>query len=273
MKTRISIVFGVLIITSMILAACAPPAAEPETVVETIIVTQEVEIEGETVIETVIVEVIVTPEPEVGEVEVPTVYYNWETEPPHADPGLATDTTSSNLIGSIFTPLTDIDDVTKEVVPALASWEGSEDATVWTFHLRDDVPWVQYNTTTGEIDAILDEDGNPRMTNAHDVVYAIKRVCDPNTASDYAWLLYTIDGCAALNEADPEADDFQDLYDAMAVEALDDYTVQFTLEFGAGFFPAVATMTQLFPVYQPIIEEVGLTGSSRALSSPTALTS
>ena len=254
MKRNISIVIALLVIASMVLGACTS-AATPETIVKTVVVTQEVEVGGETVIETVIVEVIVTPEPEVVEEEVPTVYFNWGAEPPHGDPGLATDTTSSRLIGSIFTPLTDIDDETKEVVPALAeSWEGSEDATVWTFHLRDDVPWVQYNTTTDQIEQILDEDGNPRMTNAHDVVYANKRVCDPNTASDYAWLLYTIAGCAALNGADPEADDFQDLYDAMAVEALDDYTVQFTLEFGAGFFPAVATMTQLIPVYQPIIE-------------------
>ena len=258
MNTRLSIILGVLVTASMILGACAP-AATPETItiVETVIVTEIVEGEVVEIIKTEIVEVIVTPEPEVIE-EVPTVYYNWGTEPPQADPGLATDTTSSNLIGSIFTGLTDIDDVTKKVVPALAeSWEGSEDATVWTFHLRDDVPWVQYNNITDQIEEILDEDGNPRMTNAHDVVYGVKRVCDPNTASDYAWLLYSIDGCAALNEADPEADDFQDLFDAMAVEALDDYTVQFTLEFGAGFFPSVATMHQLYPVYQPVIEEFG----------------
>jgi oligopeptide transport system substrate-binding protein len=95
------------------------------------------------------------------------------------------------------------------------------------------------------------------MTNAQDFVYGIKRVCDPNTGSDYAWLLYPIAGCEALNSADPEAEDFQELYDAMGVEAVDDFTVKFTLEFGAGFWPQVVTMANLFPVYQPPVEEFG----------------
>ena len=40
-----------------------------------------------------------------------------------------------------------------KVVPAIASsWEHNEDATVWTFHLRDDVDWVDCN---GEVKAHL----------------------------------------------------------------------------------------------------------------------
>jgi oligopeptide transport system substrate-binding protein len=187
-----------------------------------------------------------------------TMYYNWGTEPPTGDPAMTTDTTSSSLIGSIFSGLTDIDDDTKEAVPAVAeSWSASEDAVTWTFNLRQDVPWVFYNTRTGEIEQVLDDEGNPRMTNAGDFVYGIKRVCDPNTASDYAWLLYPIKGCEDLNVADPEAEDFQALYDAMGVSAPDDYTVEFTLEFGAGFWPQVVTMANLFPVYQPTVEEYG----------------
>ncbi len=266
---------AVVAIAAMVLPACAPPAT-PEVVVkevpvekkvvETVVVEKEVPVEKEVVKEvekevTKVVEVekevVVTATPVAVE-EPLTLLHNWGTEPPTADPAMTTDTTSSALIGSIFTGLTDIDDETKEAVPALASdWEPSEDATVWTFNLRDDVPWVKYNVKTGEIEQVLDADGNPRMTNAHDVVYGVKRVCDPNTASDYAWLLYPIKGCEALNTTDPEAEDFQDVYDAMGVEALDDYTVQFTLEFGAGFWPQVVTMANLFPAPQWVIEEYG----------------
>lgn len=249
MKEKSLSFLGLLIIVSMVLGACTP-----ETVVETVVITQIVE--GEVV--EVVVEVTAVPEPVEEVVEPVTVYYNWGSEPPTADSSLATDTTSSMVIGSIFTSLTDIDDATKAVVPALAtSWSGNEDSTVWTFKLRGDIPWVFYNPTTGEITEELDGDGNPRMTTAQDVVYGVKRTCDPKTASTYAWLLFPIKGCAALNGTDPEAEDFQEVYDAMGVAALDDLTVEFTLEFGAGFWPAVVTMTQLFPTPQWVVEARG----------------
>jgi len=187
-----------------------------------------------------------------------TITFNWGSEPPTADPALTTDTTSSRLIGSVFMGLTDQDDATKEIIPSLAtSWEPNADNTVWTFTLRDDVPWVQANPATGEVSQVLDDDGNPRMVNANDVVYGVKRTCDPNTASDYAWLLYAIAGCETLNSTDPAAEDFQEVYDAMGVRAVDDGTVEFTLAFGAGFFPGVTTMANLYPQPQWVIEERG----------------
>jgi oligopeptide transport system substrate-binding protein len=154
--------------------------------------------------------------------------------------------------------LTDQDDATKEIIPSLAtSWEPSENNSVWTYTLREDVPWVQHNPATGEIAEVLDDDGNVRIVNANDVVYGVKRTCDPNTASDYAWLLFAIAGCETLNSTDPSAEDFQDAYDAMGVRAVDDTTVEFTLAFGAGFFPGVTTMANLFPQPQWIIEDKG----------------
>jgi oligopeptide transport system substrate-binding protein len=245
MKGKLFFVIALLMTASFVLTACGGTGA-----VQTIIVTEIVE--GE------VVEIIVEVPAEVEGDDLNTLYYNWSTEPPTADPSLATDTTSSNVIGSIFTGLTDQNLDTLETIPALAtSWTSSEDKITWTFELRDDVPWVQYNPTTGEIAVVTDDEGNPRMTNADDVVYGVKRTCDPNTASDYAWLVYIISGCEALNTADPDAEDFQEIYDAMGVVALDDYTVEFTLEYGAGYFPAILTMANLFPTYQPIIEEKG----------------
>ena len=246
MKRKLFTLMAIGVAASMILAACGAP----QEVVKTVVVTEVVE--GE------VVEKVVTATPEAAGPMPVTVHYNWGTEPPTADPALTTDTTSSSVIDSIFMGLTDIDLETKQAIPALAeSWEASEDKIEWTFHLRDDVPWVRYNPTSGEVEQVLDDEGNPRMVNAHDVVYGIKRVCDPNTASDYAWLLYVISGCEELNTTDPEAENFQEVYDAMGVEALDDYTVKFTLAYGEGYFPQVTTMANLFPVYQPIIEEKG----------------
>jgi len=67
MKKSITIIFGLLVIASMLLSACQPAPAE--VITKTVIVTEIVEKEGETIIETQIIEVIVTPEPEPGEVE------------------------------------------------------------------------------------------------------------------------------------------------------------------------------------------------------------
>jgi oligopeptide transport system substrate-binding protein len=245
MKGKLFTIVALLIAASFVLTACGGTGA-----VETIIVTKIVE--GE------VVEVIVEVTAEAEDDDLNTLYMNWGSEPPTADPQLGTDTTSHAIIMGTFMGLTDQDNETKAVVPQLATdWSASDDKTVWTFNMRDDVPWVRFNPSTGEVEQVLDDEGNPIMVNAGDAVYGMKRLCDPNTASDYAWLGYVVKGCEALNTTDPSAEDFQEVYDAMGVEALDDYTVQFTLEYGAGYFPAVASMGNLYPTYQPIIEERG----------------
>ena len=67
MKTRLFAVLSILIVLSMVLAACAQTTAEPETVVETVIV------EGETTTIVETVEVVTTVEVEKIVEVVPTV--------------------------------------------------------------------------------------------------------------------------------------------------------------------------------------------------------
>src|SRR5918998_1676069 len=58
---------------------------------------------------------------------------NWGTEPPSLDPGLATDTTSANILNNIMDPLVQLGD-DLEPVPGLAeSWETSADGRTITF--------------------------------------------------------------------------------------------------------------------------------------------
>jgi len=242
------VLVAVLAIGSTLLSACAAPT--PETIVEQVevVVTQVVEKEGETVVE----EVIVTATPEPAPEKPVTLHWNLGTEPPQIDPALSTDTTSVLIDEQLFLGLTDFDDVTSEVIPELATdWEVSEDGLVWTFYMRDDVPWVKYNPATGDAAIVTDEDGNPRMVNAHDVEYAAKRTLNPETGSDYAYVLYIIEGAMAVNTGE-ETD-----LDTIGVEAIDDYTVAFTLRQPAGYFPGIASMWVVRPVYQPIIDEWG----------------
>ena len=256
MKKKISLIFALLFVASMVLAACAQPAQE---VVKTVIVTKEVMVEGEQVDVTEIVEVMVTPEPEAetpAEEQPVTLNWNFGTEPPTLDPSMATDNVSITVVGNTFTGLTVLDPETNEPLPYLATeWEAGEDDEgnqTWTFKLRDDIAWVKYDPTTGETIQEVDEDGNPRFVNANDVVYGVKRTIDPETASDYAYVLYIIKNAAAVNagEEGVTADD-------IGVVALDDQTVQFTLENAAGYFPAIASMWVAMPMPQWAIEEWG----------------
>jgi peptide/nickel transport system substrate-binding protein len=62
-RNKLMLAFGLLVIASMVLTACAAPTPVVETKIETVVVTQVVEKEGETVVETVVQVVISTPEP------------------------------------------------------------------------------------------------------------------------------------------------------------------------------------------------------------------
>jgi oligopeptide transport system substrate-binding protein len=203
---------------------------------------------------------------------------NLGTEPPSADPAISTDTTSIEIIEHMFLGLVDLDEVTMAPIPELAtSWDVSEDGLTWTYHLRNDVYWVRYDTEVGrvlqetaslpdEAKSILreqdrelfvgkDADGNSyvvaqradasgffRLVSAYDVEYGVKRTLDPITASDYSYVLYIIQGAYEANTADPTSPDFPVLMDAIGVKALDAFTVQFTLIAPAGYFGQIVSM-------------------------------
>lgn len=172
-----------------------------------------------------------------------TLDLNWGTEPPSLDPSLGTDTTSIGIINELFLGLTELDPETQEATPELATdWTISEDGLTWTFTLRDDVPWVQM------VDGEVVQTGE--MVTAGDVAYGLKRTCDAETASDYAYVLYIVAGCEAANTGEGSADD-------VAVTAIDDTTLEITLNYPAGFFSQIASMWIMRPMPQAAIEEHG----------------
>ena len=247
-----------LMLIGVLLVACQPETVETIKEVEvTRVVTETVVEEGEQVevtrVVTEVQEVMVTPEvEEAPQEEVPvTLRWNFATEPPNIDPSLSTDTTSVDIVSNMFMGLTRPDPVTGEVLPYLANdWEVSEDGTVYTFNMRDDIPWVNYDPVTGEWAQEVDEEGNPRFVNANDVVYGVKRTIDPATASDYAYVLYNIVNAQEVNGGEEGV-----TLDDVGVEALDDVTVQFTLNAPAAYFPAIAGMWVANPMPQWAIDE------------------
>ena len=236
-------ILALVVALSMVLIACAPPTPERVEVTKIVEVTKVVEKP---------VEVVVTPTP-VPAKKV-TLDMIWGTEPPTFDPSLATDTTSVWGDELLFLGLTgfDVDGVT--TIPELATkWDVSADGTVYTFHLRNDAKWVHLNLATGEVEEV-------GPVTAHDVEYGVKRTLNPNTASDYAYVLYIIKGAEEFNTADPtalSAEEFKALEDAAGVRAVDDYTVEFTLTHAAGYFPAIAGMWVARPMPKDTIEQYG----------------
>ncbi|MDH5606127.1 MAG: peptide ABC transporter substrate-binding protein [Anaerolineae bacterium] len=178
---------------------------------------------------------------------------NWGTEPPALDPSLATDSTSINVIHSLFAGLTQFDPLTGEVLPYLAtSWDISDDGLTYTFHLRGDLPWVQYDPTSGVVSAVEDADGNIRYVDAYDVVYGVKRTLDPDTGSGYAYVMYVIKNGAAVNGGEEGL-----TLDDLGVRAVDAATVEFTLEHAAAFFPSITAMWTAWPQPEWVVEEFG----------------
>ncbi|RLC65526.1 MAG: hypothetical protein DRI48_06620, partial [Chloroflexi bacterium] len=77
----------------------------------------------------------------------------------------------------------------------------SDDGMTYVFHLREGIPWVRWNGE--EVEEVLDCEGNVRYVTAHDFEYAAKRTCNPDTASDYAYVLgFALRGCNELLEAE-----------------------------------------------------------------------
>ena len=149
---------------------------------------------------------------------------------------------ATNCIDGLVEP-----DVYGNYVGSLAeSWEHNEDYTVWTFKIRQGVKWIDYTGAETEY-----------AVTAQDFVDGIKYIGDPLNGAyslrvvrnlisglyDYYWGLDDIDSGydTTTNRADLEAQ-FSDI---VGVKALDEYTVQYTLDSGAPYFLSLIESSML----------------------------
>src|SRR5262245_54073723 len=79
-----------------------------------------------------------------------TITVNWGTEPPSLDPGLATDTTSANILQNIMDPLVKLGPAPElKPIPNLAqSWQITDGGKTVTFKLRSDGRWTNGDPVT-----------------------------------------------------------------------------------------------------------------------------
>ena len=163
----------------------------------------------------------------------------------------------ANVVTNLWDGLLSFDRYGK-VVPAIASsWEHNEDATVWTFHLRDDVDWVDCN---GEVKAHLTS--KDFLVGFEWVMNAVK-----NEANNTSMPNDTIVGAYEYYELTKEAGDaaadmtYEDMLAAgVGIEAPDDYTLVFTCPSACPYFDTVAAYNSFYPVAPALIEELGVDG-------------
>ena len=98
------------------------------------------------------------------------------------DVALATDTTSHTFIEMMFPGLVPREETTGVPEPGMAeSWDISEDARTYTFHLKQGVPWVTYDFDADEVVQVTDEPAK----------FAWSRPTTSSTARCARWILKT----------------------------------------------------------------------------------
>jgi oligopeptide transport system substrate-binding protein len=162
---------------------------------------------------------------------------NWGTEPPSLDPGLATDTTSSNILLNIMDPLVRLDSRLQPVPSLAASWDISQDGKTVTFHLRADGKWTNGDPVT-----------------AQDFVWSWQRTLSPELAADYAYQFYGIVGAEAYNTCKQNCDA---LRDAVGVRAVDAHTLQVKLVAPQPWFIQQVAHPSFLAVNRTAVEQHG----------------
>ena len=234
MRTKFVVLFSLLVVGGMILAACTP-AAEPAVV--TVIVGGEVQV------------VTATPGGEPAGPKIVTLGFGAPGDVKTADPNLASDTSSTTIVNATTIGLTYLFESDATLHPGMASsWDISEDGKTYTFHLLEGIPWVRWD---GEnVVQVMDCQETPavRTVTAHDFEYGIKRALNPETASDYAYVLaFAIAGGSEYNSGEGTADD-------VAVTAIDDATLEVTFLDDAAYNANIIGLWTAHAVPQWVIE-------------------
>ena len=155
---------------------------------------------------------------------------NLGSEPKTMDPTLNSASDGGHIINNTFEGLT-ADTPDGVILSGAESIEANADGTVYTIKLRQDAKW---------------SDGQP--VTAHDYVYAWTRAMSAEAASEYSYIMT------------PHFVNGQEFFDGTAtaeevgVKALDDYTLEASLNYPVPYFEALLAFYTYFPVRQDVVE-------------------
>lgn len=153
---------------------------------------------------------------------------------PSMDTNKATDSVSFEMMSNVLEGLFSLGENDVVEYGVAESYEVSEDGLTYTFKLREDAVW---------------SNGDP--VTAHDFVYSWRRLVDPATGSQYAFMGETaaLQNAAAIMNAEAEVD-------TLGVEATDDYTLVAKLDVPVPFFTKLLTFPNFYPVNQAFVESL-----------------
>ncbi|ATF10981.1 peptide ABC transporter substrate-binding protein [Brevibacillus sp. HB1.4B] len=154
---------------------------------------------------------------------------NIMSEPATADPGLAKDATAGAIVRATFDGLTRFDANAKPVNSVASDVKISDDKLVYTFTLRDS-KW---------------SNGDP--VTAHDFVYAWKRALGKTFGAEYAYQLYYIKNAQLIHKGQAKPDE-------LGAKAIDDKTLEVTLENPTPYFLELTAFYTYYPVNQKVVE-------------------
>jgi oligopeptide transport system substrate-binding protein len=154
-------------------------------------------------------------------------------DPGSLDPHKATTLIESNILDELFEGLVTYD-AQGEIIPgAAASWSVDQTGTVYDFQLRPDAKWSNGDKVTPD-----------------DFVFALKRLMAPATGAPYANILYTLKNAERVNKGELPAG-------ALGVHALNETTLEITLEHPAVYFISQLAHLTAKPLHQKSIEAYG----------------
>lgn len=154
-------------------------------------------------------------------------------EIPTMDISKATDTVSAHILGNVMEGLYRLDKDNKPIPGMAESSKKSDDGKTYTFNIRKDAKWSNGDNVT-----------------AQDFVFAWKRLVDPKTAAEYAFIAFPLKNAKSINEGKMAPD-------TLGVKALDTYTLEVELEEPIPYFLNLMAFTSFYPLNEKIVKEMG----------------
>lgn len=164
-------------------------------------------------------------------------YYNtyMASDPTSLDVSLRSDSYSSTIISNVMEGLIRLEEIDGRYVVSAGdaqTWEANEAGTVWTFHLGDN-KWSDGEAVT-----------------ADQYVYSLQRSANPETGCPNSFFLETLKNYSAISKGEMEISE-------LGVKALDEKTLEITLEKPHPAFLEMCNGSIYYPQRQDIIEANG----------------
>jgi oligopeptide transport system substrate-binding protein len=155
-------------------------------------------------------------------------------EPESIDPAVITGQLEGRICYALFEGLLHFDRFGKPQPGIAESWDLSNEGKTYTFHLRATARW---------------SNGDP--VTAKDFLLSWKRILLPETASEYAYLLYHVKNAQPFNEGTLKD------FGSVGLTAVDDRTFRVELEAPVPYFLDLCSFATLLPVHLASVEKYG----------------